>query len=127
MARSRKMKLNKSVKSAKRRSSGWMLTKQPKRMNSNTKRRNWKKFAHPLSPRCIKVLVVPEVCQVVCQEECPAVCQVVCPVVVCPAVTTVPKVDQLSKKLINLRIKINKFFFETKILKKSRNYVTPAY
>merc|ERR1712029_82348 len=71
-------------------SSGWITTKLLKRMNSNTKRRNWKRSAHQSSPRCTKVLVV--VCQAVCQT---------CLVPLVVTLLLLPLEDQPLKKSIN--------------------------
>merc|ERR1712039_807603 len=80
--RSPKTRSNKLLTSAKTPSSGWTLTRLPRRTNLNTRRKNSKKFALLSSPRCTKE---PVVCQVVCQEVCPVECLVVCPVEIADA------------------------------------------
>merc|ERR1712083_1119577 len=66
----------------------------PRLMNSKTNRRKSRPFATPLSPSCIKLLVVQVECPVVCQE----VCQVACLVLVELEVPLEQDPDQLSRK-----------------------------
>merc|ERR1739848_680010 len=91
-----------SRKSAKRLSSGWMLTLLPRRMSSSTKRRSWRKCALPSSPRCTKLAAACPV-ETVCQEVCQVVCQEVCQVAR-PEMLKVLHLDQQLKKSINLLI-----------------------
>merc|ERR1739844_589804 len=80
---------------------GLMPTKLPRSMNSKINKRRLRPSATQSSPSCIKLLVVQEVCPVVCLVVCPVACLVPLELVV----LLVQDPDPLSKKSTKSEIK----------------------